>query len=155
MLANNHPLVAAEQNAHIPPVTAPGPSRSRAAKNASAIARSNNLNDDDSSGGGRAGGSESSTARPTNQPRSASARARNRRIHPRTVDAERPNAAAIGRYPRPSEAIPSAHPIASTASNRRASRNPGNSACVRAHARQHTRRTSSRNLARPTRTRRG
>ena len=149
MLANNSPDVAAELNAHTPPVTAPGPNRNRAAKNASAIARTNNPNgdDDDDRGGARAGGSASSTARPTNQPRSTSARARNRRNHPRTVVGERPSVAAIGRYPRPSTAIPSAHPIASTASNRRASRNPGNSACVRVHARQRARQISSRNLA--------
>jgi hypothetical protein len=154
-LANNPPDVAAELNAHTPPLTAPGPNRNRAAKNASAIARTNNPNGDgDDPGGDRAGGSANSTARPTNQPRSTSARARNRRNHPRTVVAERPSATAIGRYPRPSTAIPSAHPIASTASNRRASKNPGNNACVRSHTRQQARRTSSRNLARPTRTRR-
>jgi len=156
VLANNRPLVAAELNAHTPPVTAPGPSRSRAAKNASAIARTSNPNGDvDASGGARAGGSAISTARPTNQPRNRSTRTRSRRNHPRTVDTERPSATAIGRYPRPSTAIPSAHPIASTASNRRASRNPGNSACVRSHAPQRARLINNRNFARPTRTRRG
>ncbi len=155
MLASNRPLVAAEQNAHTPPVTAPGPNRSRAAKNASAIARTNNPNGDgDASGGARAGGSAIPTARPTNHPRSRSTRALSRRNHPRTVDTARPSADAIGRYPRPSQAIPSAHPTESTASNRRASRNPGNSACVRSHTRQDARWTNSRNLARPTRTRR-
>jgi len=154
VLANNRPLVAAELNAHTPPVTAPGPNRNRAAKNASAIARTNSTSGD-LAGGARAGGSAISTARPTNHPRSRSARALSRRNHPRTVVAARPSATAIGRYPRPSTAIPSAHPIASTASNRRASKNPGNSPCVRSHAPQRARLIPSRNHARPTRTRRG
>ena len=153
MLANNPPDVAAEQNAHTPPLTAPGPSRNRAAKNASAIAPTNSPNAE-RSGGGRAGGSDSSTAKPTNQPRNTSTRARNRRSHERTVEHDSPNAAAIGRYPRPSAAIPSAHPTASTTSNRRPSRNPGNSACVRSQTLQRARLTSSLNLPRPTRTRR-
>jgi hypothetical protein len=153
VLANNPPELAAELNAHTPPVTAPGPNRSRAAKNASATARTNSPSGD-VSGGGRAGGSDSSTARPTNQPRSRSVRARNRRNHPRTVDPGNPNAVAIGRYPRPSAAIPSAHPTASTASNRRANRNPGSSACVRSHAPHRARLISSLNLALLTRTRR-
>ena len=96
MLANNQPDVAAEQNAHTPPLTAPGPSRNRAAKNASAIARTNSSSPAQS-GGGRAGGSAISTASATNQPRSASDRQRNRRNHERTVDPGNPNAAATGR----------------------------------------------------------
>lgn len=151
MLANNRPVVAAEQNAHTPPLTAPGPNRDRAAKNASAIARTNNPSGEPS-GGARAGGCAISTATPTNQPRNTSARNLTRRNQPRTVDPGNPNATAIGRYPRPSAAIPSAHPTASTASNRRANRNPGNNACVRPHAGQRARRTDNWNLARPTRT---
>ena len=84
MLANNRPVVDAEQNAHTPPVTAPGPNRNRAAKNASAIARTNSTSGD-VAGGARAGGSDSSTANATKQPRSRSALARSRRNHPRTV----------------------------------------------------------------------
>ena len=104
-----------------------GPSRNRAAKNASAIARTNSPSAEQS-GGGRAGGSAISTARPTNQPRNTSTRARSRRSHPRTVVSGNPSAPAIGRYPRPSAAIPTAHPITSTASSRRANKNPGSSA---------------------------
>jgi len=146
VLANNQPDVAAEQNAHTPPLTAPGPSRNLAAKNASAIARSSSPRPE-TSGGGRAGGSAISTAKATNQPRSTSDRHRNRRSHDRTVDPGNPNAAATGRYPRPAAAILSAHPTASTTSNRRPSRNPGNNACVRSHPRQRDRLTSNLNLA--------
>ena len=126
MLANTAPVVAAEQNAHTPPVTAPGPNRNLAAKNASAIARTSSPNAEQP-GGGRGGASAISTARPTNQPRNASTRARSRRSHERTVVAFNPSAAAIGRYPRPSAAISTAHPTTSTTSSRRANRNPGSS----------------------------
>jgi hypothetical protein len=151
VLAKNAPVVAAEQNAHTPPRTAPGPSRDRAAANAALTACTSSPRPV-APGGGRAGGNPSSTAKPTNRPRSTSARPRSRRSHERTVVSLRPSATAIPRYPRPSEAIPSAHPITSTASIRRARRNPGNSACVRAHALQRARLTSSLNIARPTRT---
>ena len=116
MLARSRPVVAAEQNAHTPPRTAPSPNRNRAARNASAIERSSSASPS-ASGGARAGGSPSSTAKRTNHPRSMSAPARSRRSHERTVEQGRPSATAIGRYPPPAAAIRSAHPTASTSTD--------------------------------------
>ena len=153
MLDNSPPELAAELNAHTPPRTAPGPSRSRAAKNASAIARTSSPSAEHP-GGARGGGSAISTARATNQPHNTSTRARNRRSHDRTVVSPKPSASAIGRYPRPAAAISSAQPTTSTTSRRRASKNPGKSAWVRSHALQRARLTNSPKLARLTRTHR-
>ena len=62
--------------------------------------------------------------------RTASARAANRRSHPRTVEAGRPSPAAIVRCPAPAAAASSAAPITAPASARRDRHHAGSSTCV-------------------------
>ena len=75
--------------------------------------------------------------------RTSSARAANRRSHPRTVDAGRPSTAAIVRCPAPAAAASSAAPITAPASARRDRHHAGSSTCVAPHWRHRDRRGTS------------
>ena len=75
--------------------------------------------------------------------RTCSARAANRRSHPRTVEAGRPSTAAIVRCPAPAAAASSAGPITAPASARRDRHHAGSSTCVAPHSRHRDRRGTS------------
>lgn len=76
--------------------------------------------------------------------RNGPARSANRRNQPRTVAAGRPNRSATLRCPHPCAAHPSAAPITSTASARRANTLTGNNTCVTRQPAQRARRGRSR-----------
>lgn len=81
-----------------------------------------------------------------NNTRTSSARALNRRNQPRTVEAGRPNATAIGRWPEPVALASNADPITAAESARRANQTAGNNTCVLAQPEQDARRGRCRTL---------
>lgn len=76
------------------------------------------------------GSTPTPTSKTVKNTRTASARAANRRSHPRTVSPARPKRTAIGRHPTPNALATSAAPITSTASALLASTDTDNSTCV-------------------------
>jgi len=84
----------------------------------------------DPAAAGTTGSGPQSTSRQVNTTRTSSARAENRRNHPRTVSTGRPTLAATARTPIPVAFAASAAPITSTRSARRANATTGSSTCV-------------------------
>lgn len=82
---------------------------------------------------GGAGSTPASTSNTVKYRRTASARAANRRSHPRTVSTGRPSSPAITRTPTPDAFAARAAPVTSVVSARLTSANTGRSTCEVPH----------------------
>jgi ADP-ribosylglycohydrolase len=133
--ASNKPALAQDANSH----GGRGASRRTPAAHARPRASNASANTDSRGTSGPASGSRRYSSR-VNNTRTCSARTPNRRNHPRTVDAGRPSAAAIDRWPCPAALASNAAPITDAASARRSSHTAGNSTCVLAQLVQVARR---------------
>ncbi len=155
MLIHNHgqdgasslPPEAADAASHgdTAPSTGHLDATATAAPTTAATASANN----DPIAAGTTGSGPVSTSNAVNATRTASARAANRRNHPRTVSTGRSSTAATARQPAPAAFAASAAPITSARSARRSNATTGSSTCVVPHPRQQARRGRTRTVAAP------
>ena len=143
------PITATKSPARLSSPT--GPRRAQVARRTAARA-SQRAPRDVVAGGGRARGAPQAQATRSRRAAWASAQARNRRSHPRTVVAGRPSRTAIGRWPRPRAAKKRAAATLVAASRRPGTQKLGRSACVPPHERQRARAIRRRTTRPPRRT---
>lgn len=146
--ANKAPELTAAANNHGDIVNTTRPHRTTAAAAAATIAATASATTEPA-GAGNLGSGSRSQASAVNADRSGPARAANRRIQPRTVDADRPNATATRRCPHPPAANTNAPPITATASARLTRQVTGNRMCVRPQPEHRARRGRNRHRISP------
>jgi hypothetical protein len=146
--ANKAPELTAAANNHGDIVNTTRPHRTTAAAAAATIAATASATTEPA-GAGNLGSGSRSQASAVNADRSGPARAENRRIQPRTVDADRPNATATRRCPHPPAANTNAPPITATASARLTRQVTGNRMCVRPQPEHRARRGRNRHRTSP------